>query len=666
MGSSAKRPPRRLRPALPAFAAFLSALCVGASLQACGNADHSGDPALLTVSVDSTATRFSRLIVILRDSLGGDTLWNGALSDPSLLRHLPTQNYHGGPATVSLEGFMGTQKVFAEDRRFDPASRAAPRDTLVDLAAPLTRFAFDTSKVLLAFGQTRPLQLSILPAKADGRADLSLSDSEALSVSDSGRDAKGSRHYLLTARKAGTFSLIANSHFGLADTVTVQISRGTQTLLAPINRSPQWSVSSRPTWSWMSGGPGGFGFFSVHIDQDSLDTENLVNDTSYTSPAALPDGPHTLYVWERDAEGRFSPPTGMVIRVDTEVPHAPAVSPAGLAATDSAHPTWKWSPQGGGMGRYRVALDSAAFSDTSAQLDSSRYRSMDSLGPGEHVLRVEERDEAGNWSPAGLAVITVIAPDDIPPAMPRPRTQGTTPVWREALAWESGGGDGAGFYRYLIDKSDFAKDQPAEIHDSMLVPPADLDTSLAQHTLRVEERDAIGNWSEPAVFHFQAKHFARLLSLADSSFALAVDAAGTHARMARLINAPADDSAKALQKLQLWQILPQDSIPGGRLFTNPFLHVDLQAADADQLLRVVPSVGASFDSARVWIPSQAPFVGGNPPPWYYLKTPGSGIVVEAAGETVSDTSALFLKPEIAIEPRQLWLIQPITTVWWLL
>lgn len=652
------------------YAWAAAALLCLAGMQACDTADHSGEPALLSVAVDSGATRFSRLVVILRDSVGDDTLWNDSLARPSQLRHLSTQRYRGGPATVVIEGFSADGRTFVETRRFDPAARAAPRDTLSDLAAPIARFGFDTSKILLPFGGSRPLRLSILPAKAEGRVTLSFSDTETVSLSDSGRDAQGVRRYRLAARKSGSVRIIAVSaaRADLADTVDVQVSHGTSSLLPPLNKTPVWSNSSRPVWTWSHGGPGGIGFYSVRIDNDALQEDSLVDDTTYMSPLPLPDGPHALYVWERDGNGNFSPSTGMVVRVDTHSPAAPKVSPSGLEATDSIRPSWTWIPQGDGDRHYRVRIDKDDFTTGAKLVDSARYASPDSLAPGPHVLYVQESDSAGNWSASGSAQVTVVAPDKIPPNAPqRAGGTGTTPLWHELLSWRSGGGGGAGYYRYLIDKSDFKNDHPIEIHDSVLAPPDSLDTALASHTLRVQERDSVGNWSQTGEIGFTAAHFIYLRSVADSAYTLTLAPDSVHLILTRHVLDPANDSEKTLRMRQLWSVRAKPGVPGGQIWMNEFFHATLRYPGADLPLETGRPAGTGADSALVWTQHQTVFVGGPPPPyWFFISIVANQAITVHSGGPVSEASLVDCETAAGDRPRQLWLVQPLLSKWWVL
>jgi hypothetical protein len=61
-----------------------------------------------------------------------------------------------------------------------------------------------------------------------------------------------------------------------------------------------------PRWSWSSGGNGGSATFRFKFDDADL-TSGSTTITGSSMTPALSDGPHTLYVQERDAAGNWSP-----------------------------------------------------------------------------------------------------------------------------------------------------------------------------------------------------------------------------------------------------------------------------------------------------------------------------------------------------------------------
>ncbi len=85
----------------------------------------------------------------------------------------------------------------------------------------------------------------------------------------------------------------------------------------------------------------------------------------------------------------------------------------------------------------------------------------------------------------------IITLDTVPPGKPvlfgASPVNTRTPTW----AWTSGGG-GVGAYRYRLDSEDMVS--ALLTSDTMYIAPKDLDPGT--HTLYVQERDAVGNWSK--------------------------------------------------------------------------------------------------------------------------------------------------------------------------
>jgi hypothetical protein len=267
------------------------------ALQACA-VDHSGEPALLTVNVDSGATRFGKLVVILVDSLGPDTLWSDSLKDASLLAHLSTERYRGGKATLVIEGYKAGAKVYEEKREFDGARPAATRrDTVQDAATPISAFRWSQREMFLPFGDSTQWDtLRILPAKADHRVSITIGNPSLLALRDSSAVAGGTRFRLAALASGQTWiRAVSIAEPTLMDSVSVQISNGTVTIPVPQNLTARWQNTSLPRWTWKPGGIGGSTFYNVRLDDDALAGET-VGDTAWVAKTPLADGPHTLYV----------------------------------------------------------------------------------------------------------------------------------------------------------------------------------------------------------------------------------------------------------------------------------------------------------------------------------------------------------------------------------
>jgi hypothetical protein len=74
--------------------------------------------------------------------------------------------------------------------------------------------------------------------------------------------------------------------------------------------------TSTPTWHWTGGGDGGNGVFRLQLDGTAAAGWTETMASSFTPGAALPNGPHTLYVQERDTAGNWSGAGSFLIEVD--------------------------------------------------------------------------------------------------------------------------------------------------------------------------------------------------------------------------------------------------------------------------------------------------------------------------------------------------------------
>ncbi|MBN1306494.1 MAG: hypothetical protein JXA18_01155 [Chitinispirillaceae bacterium] len=237
-----------------------------------------------------------------------------------------------------------------------------------------------------------------------------------------------------------------------------------------------------PAWSWES--VDGAGVFRFKLDDDDLTTGATETDETSFAPAAdLAAGSHTLHLQERDAAGNWSATESLAVVIDTTPPAAPVVS--GTTPTNDRTPLWTWiSGGGGGNETFRYKLDDADFDETSA----FQYLPDDDLSEGSHTLYVQERDAAGNWSESGeKAIVIDITPPGAPTVTGDALTNDPTPTW----SWTSGGG-GNGQFRFKLDDADLSTGATST-EVSSYTPPSAL--SEASHTLYVQERDTVGNWS---------------------------------------------------------------------------------------------------------------------------------------------------------------------------
>ncbi len=246
-----------------------------------------------------------------------------------------------------------------------------------------------------------------------------------------------------------------------------------------------------PTWTWTAGG-GGNGTFRYKLDDPNLASgATTTTSTAYTPASGLSDGAHTLYVQERDAVGNWSASAGFGITVDTAGPSAPTVS--GTTPTNDATPTWTWTAGGGGNGTFRYKLDDPDLTSGATSTTASSHLPATALSEGSHQLYVQERDEVGNWSASGSFPVEVdLTPPGAPVISGPSQTNDDTPTW----SWTSGGG-GVGTYRYKLDNANL-ESGAAETDQTNHTPVGAL--ADGDHTLYVQERDTVGNWSASGSF----------------------------------------------------------------------------------------------------------------------------------------------------------------------
>lgn len=288
---------------------------------------------------------------------------------------------------------------------------------------------------------------------------------------------------------AGNWSAIARA------SIQIDITAPPAPKVKALQASP--SNEPRPTWTWTSGGGGaggGMGSYRFRLDSNNLSREALYGDTLKFTPAKdLAGGLHTLYVQERDSAGNWSPTDSAGILLDLTAPGKPEVRLAAASPSNNPRPGWTWKTGGGGNGIFRYRLDQDDLTQSAMTGAASVYAPDTNLGHGEHTLFVQERDEAGNWSPTGSAKLIL---DLVPPAKPLVSFSPVSPMAASSpkWSWRSGGNGGAGIFRYRLDVDDLA--QAIESTDTVPNPAPNL--AEGKHAIYVQERDSVGNWSASA------------------------------------------------------------------------------------------------------------------------------------------------------------------------
>lgn len=214
-------------------------------------------------------------------------------------------------------------------------------------------------------------------------------------------DLKAGSHtlYVQEMDAAGNISLSGSK------TIVIDNSAGN----APVITGTTPTNNTTPTWSWTSGG--GKGYYMYRLDDSYIEgSPTYTTTTSFKPTTAQLEGLHVLYVKEQDAAGNWSAAGYFGITVDITKPSVPTFTSGSTASPAFVKSiTWQWTAGSGSNGYCRYKLDNGSWS---AELNVTSYTA--SLGEGQHVLYVKNRDAAGNWSDSTSKTIDVfLAPTDL-------------------------------------------------------------------------------------------------------------------------------------------------------------------------------------------------------------------------------------------------------------
>jgi hypothetical protein len=302
--------------------------------------------------------------------------------------------------------------------------------------------------------------------------------------------AKGLFTWTPAENQAGSISVRFKVTDGIAfDSMTVHIAVSGATPLPgkPIVQGQAFARDKMPTWTWKSGGDG-TGIFRYRLDDENFFNATSTRDSSYTPAKELDEGSHTLFVQESNADRAWSLSGRFSIRIDLTPPGAPKVSVNPSSPSNNQKPVWTWLSGGGGIGGFRFALNDGDLASR-PEAKVFNFTPEQNLAEGKHILYVQERDSAGNWSATAEAAIQL---DLTPPPTPTVTitaslTNNPRPTW----SWSSNGGGGTGAFRFRLDNSDLKGTQEVKITSYQ----PDKDQAEGVHILYVQERDSVGNWS---------------------------------------------------------------------------------------------------------------------------------------------------------------------------
>ncbi|MEK7322410.1 MAG: S8 family serine peptidase [Pseudomonadota bacterium] len=206
------------------------------------------------------------------------------------------------------------------------------------------------------------------------------------------------------------------------------------------------------------------------------------------------DGSKTLYLWLRDASGNISEAASVTVKLDTQPPDAPRLSVQ--AGTQGGRPQWEWTP-GNGMGVFRYKLNDSRLNIGAEETRNLAFLPGAPLSPGMHILYVQERDEAGQWSAVSQMSITVTAQEWDSPQLGAggvplaPSLRALTPVNDPLPRWLWNSINGGGIFRLRLNEADLSG--AAETTATAFLPPVKLADGL--HRLYIQERGVSGLWS---------------------------------------------------------------------------------------------------------------------------------------------------------------------------
>ena len=295
--------------------------------------------------------------------------------------------------------------------------------------------------------------------------------------------------YLQEKDEVGNWSPVARH------SIRIDTTRPASPTVASTPSSP--TRNQLPTFTWQGTGDDIPGLFRYRLDNSDLRTgavETKSTSLILKSGEELSEGVHTLYVQQQDSAGNWSNSGLAILRVDLSPPSTPQIIVTPASPTKNRKPTWSWSSGGAdGVAKYRFRLNNTDLS-AAAESGSALFAPDADLSEGTHILYVQERDSAGNWSQSASKAVRI---DITPPGVPRlsaPALDVTNPrpTWR----WANGGNGGKGAFRYKIDDPDL-ESGALSTTDTSLTPGYDL-TVGERHILYIQESDSAGNWSDAA------------------------------------------------------------------------------------------------------------------------------------------------------------------------
>ena len=176
--------------------------------------------------------------------------------------------------------------------------------------------------------------------------------------------------------------------------ISIDLTQPGKPVLKLVQSSP--TNNARPTWNITSGG--GAAVYRLKLDDTNFTMGSKAGSfVSFTPDSALSHGVHILYGQERDSAGNWSDIQSSTIMVDLVPPAPPVFDATPPSPLNSLQPSWTWK-RGGGIGTYRFKLDDSTFTQGADTIKATLFKPLAALPEGLHLLYLQERDSAGNWS----------------------------------------------------------------------------------------------------------------------------------------------------------------------------------------------------------------------------------------------------------------------------
>lgn len=165
-------------------------------------------------------------------------------------------------------------------------------------------------------------------------------------------------------------------------------------------------VNTDASWSWVKGSVD-TASFRYQLNSESAAGWSAESESvkTYTETGSA-EGSYTLYVQARDAAGNWSASASKVVTVDLTPPAQPTVTTDAVLFTTTA--LYQWNDDADTTGyRWQFNSESAAGWTVIADLISTTQVAP---AAGSNTFYVQAKDEAGNWSTSGSAVIVCGSP----------------------------------------------------------------------------------------------------------------------------------------------------------------------------------------------------------------------------------------------------------------